>query len=336
MDHIVILRNQDHEKIQLFRDKLAYRSPAEAWFFELPKDSMKHWEVVRELFIAKWVDKLDEEKMRKKMGDLTRGLDPLCSGRATLNVFSITNEECGAGDVRHMLKKLINSILDHLDDKQASPGIQDLSNDSFTRGFRAGYREAYKQWGEEVEERLDEAYDAGIKDGRKQCKGKQTTELCGEPTKTTTTVEAITQMAHDDETPHLLNDAGTSTEPLSTCETGIQANETPTSTSSPPIPATSPSTTAAQPPSTTPTMSTTTTTAPSPAPKQPPGPWKQCYTLPTRPTAPLPSPQPPLSCPEPRRSAATSQRPVTTKFVSSTLERQTALIRPPCTLRSGK
>jgi hypothetical protein len=86
---------------------------------------MKHWEVVKELFIAKWVDTLDEEKMRKKMGDLTQGLNPLCSGRAALNVFSITNKECSAGDMCHMLKKLINSILDHLHDKQALPGIQD-------------------------------------------------------------------------------------------------------------------------------------------------------------------------------------------------------------------
>jgi hypothetical protein len=93
-----------------------------------------------------------------------------------------------------LLKKLINYILDHLDDEQAPPSIQNLQNNTFTCGFQAGYREAYKQWGEAVEERLDEAYQGGLRDGHKQCKGKQTMETCSEPMKTTAaTVKMATQ-----------------------------------------------------------------------------------------------------------------------------------------------
>jgi hypothetical protein len=53
-----------------------------------------------------------------------------------------------SSDAQCMLQKSINSILDHLDDKQTLRGIQDLNNDTFVRGFRAGYTEAYRQWDE--------------------------------------------------------------------------------------------------------------------------------------------------------------------------------------------
>jgi len=81
---------------------------------------------------------------------------------AAFDLLFMTSKERAANDACHVLKKLINYILDHLDDKQAPPSIQDLQNDTITCGFQAGYREAYKQWGEEVEERLDEAYRGGI------------------------------------------------------------------------------------------------------------------------------------------------------------------------------
>ena len=89
-------------------------------------------------------------------------MDILSSGTAALDLLFMTSEECTANDACCVLKKLINYILDHLDDKQAPPSIQDLQNHTFARGFQAGYREAYKRWGEEVEERLDEAYRGGI------------------------------------------------------------------------------------------------------------------------------------------------------------------------------
>jgi hypothetical protein len=76
--------------------------------------------------------------MRKKVGDLARGLDPLRCGKAVLNLFFMTSS-----DAQCMLKKLINSVLDHLDDNQALIGIQDLSNDTFVPGFRVGYTEAW-------------------------------------------------------------------------------------------------------------------------------------------------------------------------------------------------
>jgi hypothetical protein len=50
----------------------------------------------------------------------------------------------------------------------------------------------------------------------------------------TSTINAVMQTVPNDEPPRLLNDAGMSTELPSTCETGIQANETPTSLSTPP------------------------------------------------------------------------------------------------------
>jgi hypothetical protein len=65
----------------------------------------------------------------------------------------------------------------------------------------------------------------------------------------TTTVDAVMQTAPNDEPPCLLNDAGTSTETSSTCETGVQANETPTSPSLPQPAATSLPMTPTQPPS---------------------------------------------------------------------------------------
>ena len=101
-------------------------------------------------------------------------MDVIGTGTASLDLLFMTPEERAAHDASRVLKKLINYILDHLDDKQLLPSIQDLRNEPFARGFQAGYREAYKQWGEEVEERLDEAYRAGIVDRRKQWKGKPT------------------------------------------------------------------------------------------------------------------------------------------------------------------
>jgi hypothetical protein len=81
-------------------------------------------------------------------------------------------------------------------------------------------------------------------------------------TMSTCTVDATMQTVPNDKMPHLLNDAGMSTELPSTCETGIQANETPTSLSTPAISTMSSLMTPAQPPSitqTTLTMATTTT-----------------------------------------------------------------------------
>ena len=86
---------------------------------------------------------------------------------ASLDLLFITTEECAARDMSHTLKKLINYILDVLDDKQAPPSIQDVWNNTFTHGFQGGYRKLYQQWGEEVEERLDEAYNREIRD---ECK----------------------------------------------------------------------------------------------------------------------------------------------------------------------
>jgi hypothetical protein len=135
-----------------------------------------------------------KEKMRKKMGDLAQGLYPLCSGTAALNTFFMTTEEHTTEDVCHVLKKLINNILNGLDDEQAPATLQDLNNNVFVHGFRVGYREAYKQWGEEVEDRLDEAYQAGITDECKQWKGKQmNTKPHDAPTSTTTTIETAAQ-----------------------------------------------------------------------------------------------------------------------------------------------
>jgi hypothetical protein len=128
-------------------------------------------------------------------------MDILSMGTASLDLLFMTPEECTAHDVNRMLKKLINYILDHLDDKQSPPSMQDLQNEPFARGFQAGYREAYRQWGEEGEERLDEAYDAGIRDERKQWIAKQTnTKPCSTPmqTPTTTSETAVqTNPAHE-------------------------------------------------------------------------------------------------------------------------------------------
>ena len=128
-----------------------------------------------------------------------------------------------------------------------------------------------------------------------------TTDLSTQ-TAPTSTADTVTQM----EPTMSRHDAGMSTEPPSICETGIQANETPTSPSSPPSLATSPIATAPLAPSTTPTSSTTTTTTPSPAPEQPPAPQRRWHTLPSRLSPPLQHPKPPLLSPEHCCFAATS------------------------------
>jgi hypothetical protein len=113
----------------------------------------------------------------------------------SLDLLFMTPKECIAHNASHMLKKLINYILDHLDDKQPPPSMQNLWNKPFACGFQAGYKEAYRQWGEEGEERSDEAYAAGIRDQRKQWIAKQmNAKLCGTPMQTTpATVETTAQ-----------------------------------------------------------------------------------------------------------------------------------------------
>ena len=245
-----------------------------------------HWEDVRELFAAKWVEELDDEGMMKKMADLTQAMDPLQMKSATLNMFSITMEEQPSNQAQHTLKKLFNNILDRLDDEQVPATLQDLNNDVFVRGFQAGYREAYKQWGEEVEERLDEAYKGGIVDKCKQWKGKQTsTETTDGSTQTTTiTIETAVQTnaapdrhcaglqmePPENEELTTLKNAGVNFNTQATPQTTEMATQTsvePPSTC--PNAATSPLAMAPQPPSMTPTLLTTTSTTLSPAPKPP-------------------------------------------------------------------
>ena len=81
-------------------------------------------------------------------------MDIFSTETASLNLLFMTTEERTANDASRMQKKLINHILDHLDDEQAPPSIQDLGNDAFAHGFQAGYRKPYQQWGEEVEGRM--------------------------------------------------------------------------------------------------------------------------------------------------------------------------------------
>jgi hypothetical protein len=352
MDHIVILRARDHEKIQLFRDKLAYRSPAEAWFFKLSKELTTHWEVVREIFVAKWVEKLDDEGMTKKMADLTQAMNPLRATTATLDTFSITTEEQPSSQAHRALKKLINDILDRLDDEQAPATLQNLNNSVFIQGFRTGYREAYKQWGEEVEERLDEAYNRGIKDERQRWKGTQTnTKPRDAPTPITVTVETAAQTnpapnhrcvaLQTEPTTCAVTDSSTQTTATCTAASSTQTtstntadavtqtihhDETTTSPSLPPSSATSLPTTPTQPPSTTTTSSSTTTTAPFPAPKPPPTPLERRHTLPGQPPAPQLTPQPLVSSPEPPPSPATSSPTTATKSAATAPETTTRAV----------
>jgi hypothetical protein len=124
-------------------------------------------------------------------------MDIISTGMASLNLLFMTTEERIASDASHILKKLINYILDHQDNKQAPPSIQDLQNNAFACGFQAGHRKVYQQWGVEVEERMDEAYNGGIADKHKWWKGKQTNtepvQPCNAPTPTTTTIETAMQ-----------------------------------------------------------------------------------------------------------------------------------------------
>lgn len=337
MDHIVILRARDHEKIQLFRDKLTYRSPAEAWFFKLPKELTTHWEVVRELFVAKWVEKLDDEGMTKKMAELTQATNPLRAKTATLDTFSITTEERPSSQAHRALKKLINDILDCLDDEQAPATLQNLNDSVFIQGFRTGYREAYKQWGEEAEERLDEAYQGGIKDERKRWKETQTnTEPRDAPTPATATVETAVQTnpapdrqcAAMQAEPTMTNSstqtmanriATLSTQTTSNTTADTAAQTTPLTDETPTKP--SPPTTPAQPPSMSSTLSTSSTTAtttPSTTSNQPKTPQKRRHTLPSRLIDPQKDPQPLLLSPKPRRSTVTPLTTSTATLVATT------------------
>jgi hypothetical protein len=219
-------------------------------------------------------------------------MDILSTGTASLDLLFMTPEERTAHDVNCMLKKLINYILDHLDDKQSPPSMQDLRNEPFACGFQAGYREAYRQWSEEGEERLDEAYDTGIRNERKQWIAKQmNTKPCSTPMQTPTTTSetamqtnpaperrcaALQMEPPDDEHLYSLKNAETTLCIDFNMQTTTETTEATTQTGNNPaalvtsLPftanaTTSSLTTPAQPPSTMPTTSTT-TTALSPAP----------------------------------------------------------------------
>jgi hypothetical protein len=230
-------------------------------------------------------------------------MDIINTGTASLDLLFMTTEERAASDASRILKKLINYILDHLDDKQAPPSIQDLRNDAFARGFQAGYRKAYQQWGEEVEERIDEAYRGGIADERRQWKGKQTrTETADGSTQTPTiTIETAVQTnAAPDRRCAALQTEPPENEELTTLKNACvdfntqatpQTTETATQTlvehpSTPLDAATSLPTTPTQPPSamstlpsTMTTLLTTTAATSSPAPNQSPAPRKRWQTL---------------------------------------------------------
>ncbi|KAI6138160.1 hypothetical protein BKA82DRAFT_4248239 [Pisolithus tinctorius] len=47
----------------------------------------KHWDIFRELFVAKWVDRLGEVEMKEKRLALLRHLNPLEAGTLALDVF---------------------------------------------------------------------------------------------------------------------------------------------------------------------------------------------------------------------------------------------------------
>ena len=115
-----------------------------------------------------------------------------------------------------------------------------------------------------------------------------TTDASTQTTPADIAVNAVTQMVPNDEMPRLLNDAGMSTKPPSTCKTAVQANDWPqlapqtlaTHPSTPLNAATSLLTTLTQPPLTTPTLSTTATTTSAPAPKRLLTPQKRQHPLP--------------------------------------------------------
>jgi hypothetical protein len=88
---------------------------------------------------------------------------------------------------------------------------------------RTAEREKWEMKREKDE--VDEAMQTELETSVNVDASTQTTSTCA--------VDAAMQTVPNDETPRLLNDAGTSTELPSTCETGIQANETPTSLSTP-------------------------------------------------------------------------------------------------------
>ena len=73
-------------------------------------------------------------------------------------ILLMATEELNTQAAECILKKLINYIINHLEEEQAPPSLQNLNNNNFAHGFKAGYWEAYRQWGVEIEERLDEAF----------------------------------------------------------------------------------------------------------------------------------------------------------------------------------
>ncbi|KAI6156562.1 hypothetical protein BKA82DRAFT_30480 [Pisolithus tinctorius] len=84
-DQHVIIRDKGHEKIQVVSCKLD--SKAFEWFSQLPMGFKKHWDIFRELFVAKWVDRLGEVEMKEKRLALLQRLNPLEAGTLALDVF---------------------------------------------------------------------------------------------------------------------------------------------------------------------------------------------------------------------------------------------------------
>jgi hypothetical protein len=206
-------------------------------------------------------------------------------------------------------------------------GIIDANN-----GWEAGYTEGYELGLEEgkMNGRLQEKEDWASNHGEGLCASLkastariQLTTDAATQTTSTSTVNAVTQMALQDEPPHPLRDAGTSTATTSMsqttpCRTVFIPPSSPTPATSRPTTPTHPITAMSR----LPTPSTTATTVAPPPSEPPPAPQKRRHTLPSRPTAPLQPPQPLLPCPEPRRPAATSQ-PTTVTNPAATMPQTT-------------
>jgi hypothetical protein len=87
-DQHITMNDKDHEKIQVISGKLD--RDALIWFNGLSKGLKKHWDILRELFVAKWIDKLADDKMKKKQVQLIHQLNPLQGGSLALDALFAT------------------------------------------------------------------------------------------------------------------------------------------------------------------------------------------------------------------------------------------------------
>lgn len=90
IDRTVAMRDNDADKLDIFSNKLFVESPADVWYASIPSPINKHWKMVRELFVMKWVEGAQQDEIEGKLKLFLQELQCPHMGGPALDVFSVT------------------------------------------------------------------------------------------------------------------------------------------------------------------------------------------------------------------------------------------------------